>query len=364
MTTATAGLFGDYRRRNLAILAAVAVLMVWLAALALWNQAREVAPHYQPQTFFPKLASRVREVSHLRIISKNGAIDVMFKPEKGWVVASHGDYPASFDQVRETVIGMATLLTVEPKTARPEWWHYLNVDAPPKGAGTQISLLNEKGETLASVIAGKSEDIGDPSGATGLFVRDSTSDQSWLVRSVLEPKSGAADWLNKRVLDVDRSRIREVDVDPGNGTSYTVKRDKSTDEDFTLVNPPKGREIAYPGSPDGVGAAIVGFTFDDVRPAREVDFSDQAHPARLVTRTFDGLTISIQTVKQGQDYWASIAAEGAPNKPTAQKEARDIAAHTTGWAYKLPQFKGQLFMTALDSLLKPLGSQQPNKPAQ
>jgi hypothetical protein len=367
MTTGTASaLFNEPRRRNLSILAGIAILMIVLAALALWSQAREMAPHYQPHTFFPRLPSQVRQmqVSHLRILSKKGAIDIVFKPERGWVVTSQGDYPASFDQIRQTVIGMAELQTIQPKTSRAEWFHYVDLDAPPKGPGVQISLLNQQGETLAAIIAGKSVDIGDQSGAMGLFVREPDKTQSWLVRSVFEPKSDPADWLDKNVIDVDRSRIQQVDVEPSAGPSYEVRRDKATDEQFTLVNPPKGREVAYPGAADGVAAAIVGFAFDTVRPAREFDFSDQAHATRLITRTFDGLTVTAQTIQQGKDYWTTLAAEGSPGKPEALKEARGISSHVSGWAYKLAPFKGQLFMTTLDSLLKPLPAAQPAKPAQ
>ncbi len=364
MTAGTSTVFfGDPRRRNLAILGGIAVVTIALAALALWSQARELAPHYEPHTFFPQLPSEVRQISHLRIESKKGIVDVVFKPEKGWVVESQGDYPASFDQLRQTVIGMAELQTIEPKTARTEWFHFVNLDAPPRGNGVLISLMNEKGVALASMIAGKSEDIGDPGGATGLFVRKPGIAQSWLVRSVFEPKNDPADWLYKDLMNVDRSRIQEVDVDPASGPSYEVRRDKATDEDFTLLNPPKGREIAYPGAADSVAAAIVGFAFDAVRPARELDFSDQARAARLITRTFDGLTLTAQTIRLGPDYWTILAAEGAPNKPDAQKEARQISAHVSGWAYKMPSYKGELFMTSLDSLLKPPPTAQKDKTA-
>jgi hypothetical protein len=345
------------------VLAGIAVVMTVLAALALWGQARELAPHYQPHTFFPQLPSQVRAISHIRIQSAKGTVDIVFKPEKGWVVASQGDYPASFEQLRQTVIGIAELQTIEPKTSRADWLHYVDLDAPPHGSGVLISLMNEKGESLAALIAGKSVDIGDPGGAMGLFVRTPGSTQSWLVRSVFEPKSDPADWLDKQVLDIDRARIQEADIDPANGPSYEVRRDKATDEDFTLVNPPKGREIAYPGAGDSVAAAVVGFTFDAVRPARDFDFFDSAHATRLVTRTFDGLMVTAQTIQQGQDYWTTLAAEGAPAEPDAQKEAREISDHVNGWAYKLPTFKGQLFMTTIDSLLKPLPTTQQNKPA-
>jgi hypothetical protein len=364
MTASTTPAFlNDPRRRNLAIMAGVALLMIVLATLALLNQSREMAPHYQPHTFFPRLPSEVRQISHLRIQSKKGLIDVVFKPEKGWVVASQGDYPASFDQVRQTVIGMAEMQTVEPKTARAEWLHYVDLDAPPKGPGVLISLMSENGSTLAAVIAGKSVDIGDSSGAMGLFVREPDQMQSWLVRSVFEPKSDPADWLDKNVVDIDRSRIQEADIEPANAPAFEVRREKATDEQFTLVNPPKGREISYAGAADGVGAAIVGFAFDTVKPARDFDFSDAAHPTRLITRTFDGLVVTAQTIQRGTDYWTILAAEGLPGKSDAQKEAREISGHVNGWAYKLPAFKGQLFMTTLDTLLKPLAAAPAGKPA-
>jgi hypothetical protein len=279
---------------------------------------------------------------------------VQFKPEKGWVVASHDDYPASFERVHETLVGLAGLETIEPKTARADWLHFLDLDPPPKGDGIAITLLDGQGRKLAALIVGKKETIGDPSGAVGLYVRRADSDQSWLVRSVFEPKTDANDWLDKQVLDVDSARIQQADVNPPSGPSYEVRRSKPSDSDLTVVDMPKGREISYPGAADGVAGAISGFTFDDVRPARDFDFSDSAHTARLVAHTFDGLIVTVQTIQQGKDYWSEVSAEGAAGKPDAQRQARTIDARASGWAYKLPMYKGQQLMTPLENLLKPL----------
>ncbi|MGH6878474.1 MAG: DUF4340 domain-containing protein [Rhizomicrobium sp.] len=344
----------DRRRRNLLVLGGVALAMVVLAALALVRQSQEVAPHYTAEPFFPGLASEVREIARIHIAAKNGAVDVQFKPEKGWVIASHNDYPASFDRVRETIVGLAALETLEPKTARADWLHYLDLEPPPKGNGVAITLENGQGHTLAALIAGKNVDIGDPSGAVGLFVRRADSDQSWLVRSVFQPKADANQWLDKQVADVELARIQEVDVNPATGPSYEVRRDKPNVADLGLVDLPKGREIAYEGAADGIAGAITGFTFDDVRPARNFDFSDGAHAARVVTKTFDGLTVTVHAIQQGQDYWATVSAEGAPGKTQALDQARMIDARASGWAYKLPVYKGRQFMTTLESLLKPL----------
>jgi hypothetical protein len=351
-------LLSDPRRRNLAILGAVAVVSVLLAVLALDLQQRETAPRYKPESFFPNLASQVREIARIHIASKKGSFDVVFKPYKGWVLPGRDDYPASFDRVKETVVGFAALETIEPKTARADWLRPIGLDAPPKGNGVAIALLNEQGRPLASLIAGKTEDIGDPSGAVGLFVRQPDSNQSWLVRSVFEPRSDPSDWLDKTVMDVDRARIQEADIDPAGSASFEVRRERPSDPDFVLLDLPKGRELSDPTAPDGVAAAISGFSFDDVRPAKDLDFGDAA---RVITKTFDGLSVTVQIVMQARDFWATVSAEAEPGKPDAAKEAREINARANGWAYRLPAAQAQLFMTTQDSLLKPLGT--PAKPA-
>jgi hypothetical protein len=210
----------DPRRRNLVVLAVLALVLVVLAVLALVHQSREFAPHHAPHAFLPGLASEVRDVARIRIDSKSGTVDVLFKPERGWIVASHDDYPASFEKVHEVLVGLAALETIEPKTARADWLHYLDLTPPPNGNGVVITLEDGHGRTLVSVITGKNEDIGDPSGAVGLFVRRRNSNQSWLVRSVFSPKTTPIDWLDKQVIDVDTSKIQDANIDPLNGPSY------------------------------------------------------------------------------------------------------------------------------------------------
>lgn len=341
------------RRRNLVILAATAAVAVALAVLALWHQASLVAPKYAPETFFPNLSTEIRNVARIHIVShKYGAFDIVFEPSKGYVLPKQHNYPADFGQVRTMLIGMAGLETIAPKTARADWLHYLDLDAPEKGGkGTEIVLMDEHGKVIASLITGKTEDIGDPGGATGLFVRKPDSSQSWLVRSVFEPKPDPGDWLNKDVIGIDRARIREADVVPPDGTPYAVRREKPSDPDFALVSVPKGRELAYATAPDGVAASIVDFTFDNVAPTSQFDFSKAGE---LVTRTFDGLTVTTRVLKTGEDYWITLTADAEDGKTEAAKEARTINSHASGWAFRIPGYKGAQFMTTLESMLKPL----------
>jgi len=343
----------DPRLRLLGMLAAAAVLSLALAVLALRHQAALLAPHYAPETFFPDLSLKMRHVARIHIASRtNGAFDVTFVPDKGWVLPAMHDYPADFKQVRTLLVGLAGLETIQPETARAAWLHYLDLGEPAKGGkGVAISLLDEKGRTIAALVAGRTRNIGETDGAEGLFVRRPGSDQSWLVRSVFEPKSDPNGWLDKTLLSVDRSRIEETDVTPASGPAYAVRRDKPGDPDFKLVNMPKGRQLAYPDAPSDVAAAIVGFSFDKVAPASQFDF---AGATRVTTKTFDGLEVTVAVIKQGEDYWAIVSAEALGGKTDARREADAIGRHGDGWAYRIPVYKGAQFMTTLENLLKPI----------
>lgn len=347
----------EARRRHLLLLAALAAMLAALAALALYRQEKAAAPAHQPETLFPGLAHNVRDVAKIHIASKQyGAFDILFVPEKGWVLPERGNYPASFEQVTKTINAVATLQTIEPRTARVDWLRYLNLDPPSSGGnGVLITLSDEKGNVLASLIAGKTQDIGDAAGLTGIFVRKSDSTQSWLARGVLEPVSDPSQWIDRTVMDIDRSRIQKVSVFPASGPSYSVERRKESDADFQLASVPAGREVKSPQSANGVGVAAVGFTFDDIKPAEGFDFSGAT---RVVTRTFDGLVVTVRIIRQGEAYWATISVEAVRGKKDAEKEARAIDARTSGWAYKLPAYKGEQFMTTLESLLKPAGGKK------
>ena len=345
-------LLSDPRRRNLAILFVLAIVCTIWAGIALAWRAAETAPKYPPHEFLPGFAAEVNQAVRIHIVSKkDGAFDVVFRPQRGWVLPTRGDYPASFDEVRKTLVGLAALETIEPKTNRADWLHYLDLDAPPQGSGTLIEVSDEKGHRLASLIVGKSEDIGDPSGSTGLFVRKPGEEQSWLAKSVVTPSASIGAWMNKAVVNVDRTRIEEADFRPAGAAAFTLAKAKQSDIDFTLTAIPRGREAGDPGALDAAAGALADFSFDDVRSTSAFDFDHDA--SRLVTKSFDGLIVSVDVVKQGNDFWARLFADAAPGNPDAEKEANEINAHAAGWAFRLPAYVGAEFMTAQDSLLKP-----------
>ncbi len=350
----------DPRRRNLAILGGAAVISVALAMCSVYEQSASVAPKTAQTEFFPGLAGHVRQAARIHISSKkNGSFDVVFKPSKGWVLPGKNDYPASFAEVNKTLVTLAALTTIEPKTASAEWLHTVALDAPSKGGdGTEIVVSDDQKHELAHLIVGKSEDIGDPTGSIGLFVRRPDENQSWLVKAQAEIRGTVADWLDKTVLGVTQARIQSVVVDQPDGTSYEVSRATDKEPHFKLSTIPAGRELSAEDAPDEFAEALADFSFEDVKPARDIDFTN---PARLVVRTFDGLSLNLEIAHKGDDYWVQLAATDLGGKPDIAKEARTINARAGGWAYKVEGFKGGQLTATLENLLKPKGA--PGAPA-
>lgn len=342
--------FYNRRNRNLAALAGLTLVVILLAFFALHHRETMVAPKYEAKTFLPNLARALNagEVTHIRLVSQKASFSIDFVPTKGWVLPGHDNYPASFEVVKQTLVALAGLETIEPKTDNPELYSYVGLEAPPKGDGVAVTLSGEKGKVLAALIIGKSEPRGDDS--IGLFVRKRGEKQSWLVKSPSEIKTMPADWMDKAVVAIDRSRVASVNIEPASGPAYTISRSTPSAESFSVSPLPKGRELVYAGAGDSAATALSDFGFDDIKPVQSIDFAGAAH---MTVHTFDGLTVAVDIATQGADHWVRLAASSEPGKRAAAKEALAINAHATGWAFKLPTYKASLFAAPLESLLKP-----------
>lgn len=333
----------DFRLRNLLVLGGFAALSVVLAATVLIIQARETRSNFTPGEFLPGFAAHVKDAARIHIVSHTDSFNVVYRPDTGWVLPARGNYPADFNQVRHTLIGLAALETVEPKTARADWLHYIGLGAPPKGDGIAITVTDKAGKTLAAVITGHAASVGDVQGGTGLFVRHPGDNQSYLARSVFTPEGKVADWLETDVMDVEPARLHSVTIKPFGGAPFTVARANTSDKQYKLLGPgaPKGF-VVNRASVNLIPQLITDFSFVDVEPASRLNFSKAAH---LSARTFDGQNIAMDAVSSGGAVWIRVSAKPDKGTPTMQRqEASKINAHAAGWAYKLSPDTGRLLM--------------------
>ncbi len=324
-------------RRSLIGLGLAALFSLGLAGFALHERAQEGAPHFAPSPFLPGFAEQVKNAARIHIVSHEGVFDITNRGDKGWVLPQRGNYPADFDEVRHTLIGLAALETIAPKTARPDWFKDIGLETPPKGNGVLIEVKDGHGQTIASVIMGNMENTGDANGSAGLFVRRPGENQTWLARAVFVPHGDPAAWMALKVLEIEPARIKDIAIAPASGKPFTLSHQRPSDLHYTLSPPVKNPDNTLM---DAIADAISGFAATDAKPASEVDFSK---PTRVTVHGFDGLTINLELATIGSDSWARINATGA--QPAASAQAQAINARAGAWAFKLAPDKAAALLT-------------------
>ncbi len=364
------------RMRELTYLGVATGVAVLLAIIAVWLRAASVEPAFRHQLVFPDLINQTKDVATITIESKTSAFSITKNAQGRWVLPGKDSYPADFNLVRKTVAALAELEAVDQRTARPDWYERLGLGAPKTGgSGIVITLKDSQGKVLADLITGQTVEGAAAGGNTALYARRGDNPQTYVVLGGYAAQADQAQWLDKTFIDIARDRMKTVAVRPLKGPAFSVTRAKPEDQNFVVVEPlPRGRQLRTEAEPNGVGNALMGIAIEDVVKANTLDFS---HAAHTTYTSFDGLTLEVAVIEKDRDFWITVSATAAPQpaptpapvpgapapheslKPDVAKEAAEINKMTSGWAYKIPRFKGVLISATLEDLLKPIGGPPP-----
>jgi hypothetical protein len=347
--------FSLSRRRNPLVLAAIALVVVGLAGLALTQRAAQMGLAFAPQPVVPGLADTINTIGEVMVETRDGGSFHARRTEDGnWVIPERNNFPANIQMVRAASVGMSELMALEPRTAQPELLGRLGLGAPEDGGdAVRVRLNNREGETIGDLLIGNAQGVADPEGLARLYVRRNGDNQSYLARGSMVVSPDLTDWLDRTLFTVDVARIRSAALAPFDGPLFTLARETEMDTDFVLSEIPPGREMSYPGVAYVPATALANFTFLDVMPAGDIDLTETAS---IVTNTFDGLSVIVRVVRVGDAHWALLAAEPLPEAADdVVAEALGINQMAQGWAFLLPEFTAQTFLTTRDSLLAPEG---------
>ena len=355
------------RLRALAYLAGATGFAVVLAAVALFQRNSTGEPAFKPVRMFADLAKQIEEVVSIQIETKAASFNVVRDGQGRWMLPDRAKYPADFNTVRKTILGLAELNLVAQKTSRAESQEKLGLGLPKTGgSGTLVTLKDGKGNVLASLITGVGAEGESAGGKQAIYVRRPDEPQTYVARGTFTATTDQAQWLDKAFVDLARDRVKTVAMKPFKGRPYTVTRAKPDEANFRIVEAiPAGRQLRTESEPNGIGNALLGLSFDDVKAQSLVDF---ANAATFAVATFDGLNLSFNIVEKDRDFWIALTASADPSvqappakpgesalKPDIAKEAKEINALVGGWAYKIPRYKGTLMTAPMEDLLRPIG---------
>jgi hypothetical protein len=348
------------RGRLIAWLSAATLVMVGLAAFEVWHEAKLSQHHFTPRPVYPTLDVKLVDAARITIISRMGKVELTRAGNDPktqiWIMPAAHDYPANRDRTTRLLIGLADLQEIEEKTALPAHHATLDLVDPKDGGGAiEVAVQDSKGAVLADLLVGKLRP-GGPGQRPAIYIRKAGDNQSYLAMGDLPVDTERKDWLDQRVLDLSRDRIKRVEVAPQGAPAYAVMREKPEDANFVIAALPKGREMLSENAANGVGAGAVDVTLEDVRPQSEINF---AAASRITYETFDGLSVTLDVADQDGGSWVRLTAQSTD--PKTAGEAQRLTAKSAPWAYAVPSWKAGIFRKPLEAMLKSVEKGKPAK---
>jgi hypothetical protein len=278
--------------------------------------------------------------------------------DAGWGVAERDAYPADFTRLEALLDALASARLVEQKTSKPEYFDRLGLTdvEKPESEAVQVEIWTSGEQPVARVLIGRAAE-----GRRGRYVRGVSDNETWLIDTAPEPTTDPADWLDRKLLDVDFSCVASVTRAVEGQQGFTATRASAAGEaSLALAQLPAGKAPRYLSVFDAAARAILTAEAEDVRKAAAADFSKAA----LTTITcFDGLRIEARAIKDNDGNWmklsaaagpatvqvpaaeagqgqeASAAAEKtAPDPAEVQKHADRLNARLSAWAYKVSDY--------------------------
>jgi hypothetical protein len=342
-------------------LLAIAAVIGAAVGIASRQPATEIA---RGELLFPGFAQQLDRAATIEIVRHDGTV-VFVKHSSGWIAPAKGNYPVKSKPVRETLLALANLETIDAKTRQPALYSRLDVEDV-TAADAQSTLLTVKdgsGLVLASLLVGKAHAAADPSDANGdagatVYVRKPGDAQSWLARGAFDLAAAPLDWVDRTVGDVPQAEIAKVVLHGADGKQTQIERDKAEDTVFKLLPMPIGMAVKSQYDVNALANTLEALSFDDVAPASSVSVPAGA-TAGAEFRSFKGLVVSATIVPKNEEKWVILHATGTGEE--AAKAADAFNAKVKDWTYRLPAAKQAKLETTLDQLIEPI--KKPQKPA-
>lgn len=344
------------RAKPLLVLALVAAAAVAGAAYTVADRNQGVLQQASGESFFPGLLARINEVSAV-VVRKAGQRWSLRRGEEGWTMPEKGGYAASADKVKAAVVALAELRILEAKTEKPE--RYAKIDVEDVGAegskAVLVELQDAGGQVMAALLVGKTRRFASASKPAEVYVRRPGEARAWLVEGRLAIEGEPLKWLEKKALQIDKSRVSKVLVRHPDGEVVTLDRVGDEGDRFKLAAVPEGRKVASEYRLGAMAGVMQYFAFEDVARATDVALGEEA--TRTTFETRDGLRVGFRINAVGDRYWARIAAESDEalaaddaESEAAQKEAKEINGRVAGWAYLLSESRAEDLMRRMKDL--------------
>jgi Domain of unknown function (DUF4340) len=312
--------------RRFAVLAAITVLATVAAVLAVASQPAVTTLHFVDEPAFPALREDPDAVAKIVLTTPEGTITLVRETGDRWSAMERYGYPVDRKRVRELVVALADMRLIERKTAQPERYPRLQVEAP-DAANAQsrlVRLESADGQVLAEAIIGKQRYRLTGTEPSGTYLRRPDEAQSWLASGGVQIEPAVARWLDSEIVDIPPEAIRRVEIERAGEPGYAAARDQPENE-LRLVGLGADETLKEGADLGQIAGALSSLRFEDVRPRDQLTWPAEQHSARV--ETFDGVDLTVRLAQIDDEYWATFDASAvAPSSATAAENAIEADA--------------------------------------
>ena len=346
--------------KKLAFLAVAAVIMVSWAVLQ--NRiARQSAakPLFGSSPLIQGLP--IDKIAKVTILSRKGQDTTTLKKQEGrFVVVDKDNYPADVSKLNTLLNSCLDIRTTERITADAA--NHADLGVTDETAQYVVRFYGDDDKLLTGVLI--SERKSNPDGAYARLADDNTV---YFIQSPPWLSTGAMDYINRSLFQLDKTAIRKVTVLWPEG-DYTLT---AQDGGAIVIDPlPEGKQ--YKGTAyQSVFSALTYLQADDVRAADQAS-EKLSFDRRFICSMTDSTVYTVKIARHNDKTYIKISAEFTDKTPVEKerrveseeelkvKEAKLKAIEAVqrfnerhqGWMYEVPSYKAGDLTKTLEDLLE------------
>jgi hypothetical protein len=313
------------------------VALVWAAFLNMSASYRS-AGGVEGGPMLPELSRQQIALGGVEI-TKAGKKLTLERDGDQWKLNERGGYPALPDKVRALVVQLTNARLAEPKTAAKDRLSLLELEDP-AGKDAKSSLvrfLDANGKPAAEIVIGKSRYNAFGAGRGGVYVRRPNETQTWLATGEPNLTVDVKDWIDAAIYKTDVQKFKRVTVEHANEVPIVVEKGSEPDAKFALKEVPTGLKLKQSANVEQIALGFGSIDTEDVRKLDKTPIGDKV--SVITTESTDGLTVTFRLRREGDpsEAWLSFSATGEGDE--AKKAADAINAKSSGWEFKIPNWK-------------------------
>ncbi|MHC4497585.1 MAG: DUF4340 domain-containing protein [Planctomycetota bacterium] len=279
-----------------------------------------------------------------------------------FVVGTKEDYPAVTSKINSLLTSCLDIRTMGLITSNAANHESLGVTE--EKAQNIVKFLDGAGQLITGVVIGTSRLPDLDMSKRSTYVRLISSDDVYEAVEVPLPGGSATDYIEKEIVNVDRSDVVSVTVTGPEG-SYTLRVDDSNGDNIVLENLPAGNKIKKSDCEQVMGALSY-LSFDDVRKDSSLGDVKPKFDSTYISELKDATVYTFEIARAESKTYVRCRAEYTGDtsnileskeaieekeaKLLAHDRADDFTKRHQGWVYEISDWTAEKFTRKVEEL--------------